>query len=385
MRVCHVSPHLPPDQAANALLPAQLGQWMSQRGDEVVFVTHEPAQSGAGQGQHGPWKGAVVRWIPRRDGRGVSRLLKVDAWQLTRRVQAALDDVAPQADILHLHSNGLIIEAAAMWARRRGIPYVLTLYGTEIWHYQKRWPIDLFTEAYTKAARVTFYSQRLLEKARAVGLDRPGLSVIYPPVPESFTRQDEPTRQRCRGALGIRERFVILNVKRLHPLAGQKFLLDAFAEICRLRNDVRLIICGDGALRDELNGHATELGITSRVTLAGLVPNDVIADYMAAADVFALPSILEALPTVAVEALASGTPVVSADHPGGIELHDIFGDDVTVVPRENARPLARALADCLDRPRRTLPATTRQLDRLFRRASVLKAFDAVYADARSRT
>jgi hypothetical protein len=45
-----------------------------------------------------------------------------------------------EADVLHLHSNGLIIEAAAAWARRHGIPYVLTLYGTEIWHYRKhRW------------------------------------------------------------------------------------------------------------------------------------------------------------------------------------------------------------------------------------------------------
>ena len=46
--------------------------------------------------------------------------------------------VADRADLLHLHSNGLIIEAAAVWAGQRRIPYVLTLYGTEIWHYRKR-------------------------------------------------------------------------------------------------------------------------------------------------------------------------------------------------------------------------------------------------------
>jgi hypothetical protein len=44
MRIVHVSPHLPPDQAANALLPSQLGRWMAERGNEVAFVAHEAAQ-----------------------------------------------------------------------------------------------------------------------------------------------------------------------------------------------------------------------------------------------------------------------------------------------------------------------------------------------------
>ena len=47
MRIVHVSPHLPPDQAANALLPFQLGEWGRARGDEVTFVAHPPTQQGA--------------------------------------------------------------------------------------------------------------------------------------------------------------------------------------------------------------------------------------------------------------------------------------------------------------------------------------------------
>ena len=66
--------------------------------------------------------------------------------------------------------------------------------------------------------------------------------------------------------------------------------------------------------------------------------------YYAASDVFVLPSLLEACPTVALEALACGTPVVSTDNPGGVELGEIFGADVTVVPRSDPRALARASA-----------------------------------------
>ncbi len=78
-----------------------------------------------------------------------------------------------------------------------------------------------------------------------------------------------------------------------------------------------------------------------------------MARYCAAADLFVLPSLLEALPTVAVEALACGTPVVSADNPGGLELNDVFGRDVSLVAREQPLPLARAIVGFLLDKRRT--------------------------------
>jgi glycosyltransferase involved in cell wall biosynthesis len=103
---------------------------------------------------------------------------------------------------------------------------------------------------------------------------------------------------------------------------------------------------------------------------------------VAAADYFVLPSLLEACPTVALEALASGTPVVSADHPGGVELHQRFGDDVTIVPREDAGSLARALAVALEHKRRTRPATAGIIDGEFRTEAVARRFREVYAAAR---
>jgi glycosyltransferase involved in cell wall biosynthesis len=382
VRICHVTPHLPPDQAANALLPATLGAWSRAHGDTVTFVAHEPAQGGRPDDHvlAGP-----VEWVPRRVRAGaVRRFLRIGTVRSARQIGAALDAAAAGADLLHLHSNGLIIEVASAWARRRHVPTVLTLYGTEIWHYRPRRFIDPFRRAFDAAAEVTFYSLGLLEHARSLGLDRTGVSVVYPVVSELFAPLDAYERAALRRGLGIEEPHVILNVKRLHDLAAQDVLIDAFARLARTRPVTRLVICGAGPARADLEARARRHGVADRVTFTGLVTNDQVARFAAAADVFALPSRLEALPTVAVEALAAGTPVVSADHPGGLELHALFGDDVRIVPREAVEPLAEALGDAIDHPRRTTDATRALVHDRFGPDAIRDAYAAVYARAHAR-
>jgi len=81
---------------------------------------------------------------------------------------------------------------------------------------------------------------------------------------------------------------------------------------------------------------------------------------------------------VAVEALASGTPVISADHPGGVELHEVFADDVQVVAKGDAPALAQALRTRLQSPRRVSARTLELVTRHSGRAAVHDAYDAVY-------
>jgi glycosyltransferase involved in cell wall biosynthesis len=375
MNILHVTPHLPPDQAANALLPWQLGQWAREAGDEVAYVAHPPRARGTAA-LAGP-----VTWIPRRSGGFVDRFPLAGAALAAQRTWRALEPAIARADVVHVHSNGLLAEVAVLLARRRGTPVVLTLYGTEIWHYQpKRFGPDLFTRAYNAASYVTFYSDRLMSRAHALGLGRRASSVVYPPVSADFAWHDEEARAGARAALGIANRHLLLNVKRLHPLAGQRYLIEAMNEVIREHPDTRLVICGTGALLDELKGIARSSGVERHVVFAGLVDNATVARYCAAADLFVLPSILEALPTVAVEALACGTPVLSSDNPGGLELNDVFGPDVTVVPREQPLALAAAIGHFLRNRRRTLPATREVLEREFRAAAVAGRYREIYRE-----
>jgi phosphatidylinositol alpha-1,6-mannosyltransferase len=376
MRICHVTPHLPPDQAANALLPYHLGAWAREAGAEVCYLAHPPRA-----GEPRPQPGPVV-WIPSRRDRPVAPL-GARAASIARAIgilRRALPVVA-RADLVHVHGNGLLAETAALAAGLVRKPVVLTLYGTEVWHYAPR-RVDLFTRAYRRAARVTFYSRRLLDRAVELGLDRAGLVAIYPPVPATFTWHDAAARARLRADFGLGAANLLVNVKRLHPLAGQPTLVRAMPLVLAAHPDTELVLCGTGPLQGELEHLARELGVSARIRFAGLVENAAVARYCAAADLFVLPSRLEACPTVAVEALAAGTPVVSTDNPGGLELHDLFGDDVEVVPRENPEALASAVIARLAAKRRTRAATAGVIEREFRPAVVWNRFRRIYDEAR---
>ncbi len=376
MHILHVTPHLPPDQAANALLPCHLGEWAKSRGDAVEYLAHPPRASG-----RIPLPGPVT-WIARRSGGFIDRIPLAGSLLSGMRMARALAPCLARADIVHVHSNGLLPELAVLLARRRGIPVVLTLYGTEIWHYtRKRFRPDLFTRAYRGASQVTFYSDRLMSRAFELGLGRRDARVIYPPVGAEFVWHGEDAQANEREALGIANRHMLLNVKRLHPLAGQRILIEAMADVLHAYPDTRLIICGTGTLLEELQSAARSAGAERHVTFAGLVDNATVARYCAAADVFVLPSRLEALPTVAVEALACGTPVVSSDNPGGLELNALFGPDVSIVPGEQPIALARAIVYFLEHKRRTLSGTRETIEREFRAAAVDGRYRAVYQSA----
>ena len=168
MHILHVTPHLPPDQAANALLPWQLGTGRATAGDTVEYVAHPPRAGGAAE-LAGP---GDVGSAAQRDG-FVDRTLRLGALIERAAHPARARAGASRAPTsCTCTATGCSPELAVLLARRAGKPVVLTLYGTEIWHYRpKRFGPDLFTRAYSAASIVTFYSERLLARARELGLD----------------------------------------------------------------------------------------------------------------------------------------------------------------------------------------------------------------------
>jgi glycosyltransferase involved in cell wall biosynthesis len=363
-----VTPHLPPDQAANALLPELLREGLSKEGHEVRLLSFEPREGRARRDD--------VRYVP-RPRNGLARTLRLSQIETGLSVVRAARDLFEDADVLHVHSNTFMNQVAAALAVWRELPFVLTHYGTEIWHYRPR-PLDLFLWMNRRAAHVTYYSRLLYERSLELGVNPASAHVIYPPVDRRFRPPSSVERTKAREALEIADGPVLLNVKRLHPLAGQKFLIEAMPEVLKSHPRARLLIAGEGESRGELKDRIRALGLEKSVTLLGLVDNRELPRYYHAADLFVLPSKLEAFPTVAAEALASGLRVVSADHPGGLELEALFLGDVVLVPREQPAPLARAIAEALEKNEASSSTTRERIEREFRPEAAVARYLALY-------
>jgi glycosyltransferase involved in cell wall biosynthesis len=145
-----------------------------------------------------------------------------------------------------------------------------------------------------------------------------------------------------RPARSPREEVVIGFVKHLEPYYGVEDLVVAFEEVVTRYPDARLIIAGDGSLRSSLRQKVHSKGLGELVEFLGQIPQHAVRDVLAQCDVFAMPSLREALGVAAIEALAMGVPVV-ATQVGGIP--EIVKDGITglLVPAMSPDALAEAL------------------------------------------
>ena len=107
---------------------------------------------------------------------------------------------------------------------------------------------------------------------------------------------------------------VVVGIGRLTPAKNFSLLIDAFNKV-RQKQEAKLVILGDGQERSELEALTSALGLHDDVSLPGFVPNPY--NFLKHCAVFVLSSRWEGLPTVLIEALACGAPVLSTDCPSG--------------------------------------------------------------------
>lgn len=114
--------------------------------------------------------------------------------------------------------------------------------------------------------------------------------------------------------------FLFLNVGRLMPAKDQRNLISAFHGVVMKYPAVKLLIVGEGELREELEEHISHLKLEQQVILAG--SQQLVEEYYNAADCFVLSSAWEGFGIVLVEAMACGLPVIATDSGGCAEVVD---------------------------------------------------------------
>jgi len=163
-------------------------------------------------------------------------------------------------------------------------------------------------------------------------------------------QQFRPSRDRAaaRARIGLPLNVpVVGTVARLSPEKDQSTLLYAFAALSRDLPAARLLLVGDGALREDLGRLATTLGIQDRTLFAGERKD--IAELLEAMDVFCLPSLTEGTSLTLLEAMACGLPVVATAVGGTPE---VVADDRSglLVPAGEPLAVAQALLRVLQHP-----------------------------------
>ncbi len=183
------------------------------------------------------------------------------------------------------------------------------------------------------------------------GLPREGIAVIHNPSPQRPANPADAASAEAvwGGWSGPR----ILTVGNLRPEKNHPLLLRAFKTLLATRDARLLILGGDpgGNPRglEEIKAHARSLGVGDKVIVPGRVPNPTA--YYRSASVFVLSSDTEGLPTVLVEALGCGLPVVSTDCPYGPAEILAGGRYGWLTPVGDEDALARAIGEALDAPR----------------------------------
>ncbi len=157
-------------------------------------------------------------------------------------------------------------------------------------------------------------------------------------------------RAAARTRLGLPAHEPIITfVGVLTPRKGIDTLVESMGLLAKEPGGAPLlVIAGIGELRDALTQRAAELGVTDRIRFVGKVPHDEVAWWMAAGDVFCLPSLSEGLPTVVCEAMACARAVVATAVDGTPEIVDDEHTGLLVPPRNTdalAGALRRLLAD----------------------------------------
>jgi phosphatidylinositol alpha-1,6-mannosyltransferase len=318
---------------------------------KVILVT-SPQQGDTCTDQVLPFR--VVRtpmtlddWDPTKPA-SLLRYLRV-MWHVYRQCQTYR--------VQQIHCAKVLPEGLVAWALRQcyGLPYLLYAHGEEILiSLTSRKLAWLLPRIYRGAATVIANSRHTKTLLQDIGVDASRIHIIHPGVHvQSFCAGPEAA-QRVRQKHHLEEALILLTVGRMQRRKGQDMVIQALPRIRQGMPHVKYVMVGTGEELTSLSTLAQELGVQDSVVFAGNVPDQELAAYYAACDVFIMPNRqiggdIEGFGIAYLEAGAAGKPVIGGKS-GGTD--DAIVDGVTgiLVDGHSSVEIADAVIDLLSTP-----------------------------------
>jgi glycosyltransferase involved in cell wall biosynthesis len=146
------------------------------------------------------------------------------------------------------------------------------------------------------------------------GIKKEKIAVIYNGIEieeikntkKEFFDQKEKIRREMRLTLGHK---IFLNIARINTQKNHRLMIEAFYDLCKKRGDCRLVIIGDGSLKNNIEKQIKELGLENKVLLLGERKD--IYKFYSISDFFILTSMREGFCISAMNGLAFGLPLIS--------------------------------------------------------------------------
>ena len=234
--------------------------------------------------------------------------------------------------------------AAVRLGEALGVPVVLTAIGSDLNRIPGRLVRRLTVSTLRRAAFTTTVSGDLLRTARSLGADAARSAAILNGCDTAVFHPRN--KAAARSGLGLDPAAkIILYAGRMDVRKGLRELVDAMAGLRARHPDALCYLLGDGPDKPLLEQAIAAHQAQAMIRFAPAAPTETVAQWMAACDVFTLPSYKEGCPNVVLEALASGRPVVATNVGGIPELMDSRSG--RLVPAQDAAALERGLEETL--------------------------------------
>jgi len=268
-------------------------------------------------------------------------------------VRSALAAFRP--DVVHTHSaKAGVLGRMAAWSL--GVPAIVhTVHGAPWYPAQNFVSQGLIRWAEWYAARhchqLVSVADAMTEQMVAGGVaPREKFVTVWSGMEVEPFLAAEQHRARMREELGFApEEIVIGKIGRLFELKGHDDVLSSFESLELAGLPVRLLLIGDGILRESLEQRVHERGLTGKVTFAGLVAPERIPEFLSAMDVVVHASLREGLARVLPQSLIAGKPVVTYDVDGAREVVT-NGETGFLIPAGDVAGLTAALRQLVSDP-----------------------------------